>query len=112
MLEIKHIKNHFLTNPDWREVFMRFNPDWKSETYNPKNYIVDAEKILNANGYSLKIEKRLSNNPKSSWYHAGEMALYHKDEFIFSIETHLDNAKEQVLIEAITKYEIDFTTFK
>lgn len=106
-LDKEHIKNQFITNPVWKELFLKHFP-----LSVPETYIEDAKSIFESNGYRFEME-RMSNRLESVHYTSVRMDLYKGDEFIIGRDwTHQDNAIEQLITMIICDYEIYFTTFK
>lgn len=102
----ENIKNHFITNPAWEEIFLKHYPKWT-----PENYFKNALELFNKNGYTIT-ETRNSNNKKSVFYKVVEAELQKDGEFMFSLTGHIDSTSNDVILECICKYEIDFSTFK
>lgn len=101
-----HIKNHFITNPEWERVFLKYYPNW-----NPEAYEANAKDVFEKNGFSFNIKRR-SQNPNSQFYHVVEVELYEGEEWLFAIEMHDSYCIQQTIIDIICNYEVDISKFK
>lgn len=104
-MEAEYVKNHFITNPEWKAVFLKHYPNWTAETY-----VDDALKLYRANGYDVRVETRPFKS--ETYKHIVDMGLYRGDESLYSLRGHEPHMVEQVIINSICNYEIDFSTFK
>lgn len=105
-LEQSHVKNQFITNPDWRIAFLKHYPEWTVESW-----LQNALELLKKNGYRLEIAKRYSTNPERPLYHVVDIALYKNDEWQYELQMNDCEWEMNFLIDAICDYEIDFSTF-
>lgn len=101
----ENIKNHFICNPDWRELFQKYHPtngkDWT------KNYLEKTKAILEKNGYRIVESERLAK------LKCVRLALYKGDEWIFEKDWNNETyAMEQLLITAINDNDINFSTLE
>lgn len=104
-LTTEQIKNHFITNPEWRNVFNKHYKDWTA-----LNYMERAVEIFKKNGYTFIVEERLKSE---KFKHCVRPALMKGDEYIVGLDwKHEDNAFEQLLICAVCDYDVDISTFK
>ncbi len=115
----EHIKNQFISNPYWKEVFISKFPNWT-----PSDWTENAWSIFEENGYTYKLE-RCSERPESKWYNAvKDITLYgpFNEEIIGMRHLTTGSALEQLLLSVILLllslllvllfFEVDFTTFK
>lgn len=112
----ENIKNHFLSNPVWKRVFLENYPDWT-----PENYSLNVKALFEKNGYTFKVEKELKNERIG---HLVRMDLYgppadaQDDGFVFGkdwVQCSYGGeirAVEQIFIPAICEYIVDFTNWK
>lgn len=102
----ENIRNHFLTNPEWKRVFTEHYPDWSPDTY-----VRDAKALFEVNGYRFE-EDRMSKRPDSKFRCVVTIDLYHGDDFVFGLQGHELSVLEQLLIIVICEYEVDISKFK
>lgn len=107
LLTKSQIENQFITNPDWRKVFLKHYPNWTPETY-----IKDAIELCAKNQCFLKIVKRGSKNPESQFYHIVDVEVTLRGEWLYELQVHDRDYEQSVLVDAICDYEIDFETFE
>lgn len=101
----EYIKNHFITNPEWKRVFLKHFP-----LYSAQDYMEKALKVFEINGYKITT-KRMSERKTSAFYRVIDATLLYKDDFVFSQQSHEDSAVEQVIISCICNYDVDITKF-
>lgn len=108
MLKQEHIETHFLINRDWKEYFLKNFPEYKVETWTS-----DAWSLFERNGYRYEME-RYSRFPDSPLYTAiKEITLYKGDKEICWINDRTESsALEQLILNAVCNFEVDFTKFK
>ncbi|HKZ43109.1 MAG TPA: hypothetical protein VJ044_19275 [Candidatus Hodarchaeales archaeon] len=101
----EQIKNHFITNPEWRSLFNKYYKDWT-----PLNYMQRAIKIFEKNGYRFVEKDRLKSE---KFKHIFRPSLFKGDKFVVGLDFHHeDNAFEQLLICAVCDYDVDISTLK
>ncbi len=105
-LEEKHVKNQFITNPEWERVFLKHFPNWTIETYE-----ANAEEVFRKNGYTF-VPVRRSKNPDSKFYCIVELELYKDGEWQESITLHEDFAVQAYIIDLISNYDVDISKFE
>lgn len=106
-LEESHIKNQFIANPDWRQVFLKHYPNWTPETY-----IKDALELCAKNQCFFKIVKRGSKNPDSQFYCIVDVEVSLRGQWLYELQVHEKQYEQTVLVSAICDYDIDFSTFE
>lgn len=114
MLEKHHIEEHFIINPVWKNYFLSKFPNWTPETW-----VENVWSLFETNGYRYEIE-RYSNNPDSTLYQAikcvdlfGPDTSECEDGFIVGYgDSHETSALEQMLLNVICNFDVDFNTFK
>lgn len=109
MLEVKHIKNHFLENPVWEKVFLKHYPNWTPETY-----ITSAKTLFEANGYKFVDNRPYKYEKFKSILDVdlhGPSTKNNDDGFLFGMQGHADSIYESIIITAICEYKIDFSKF-
>jgi hypothetical protein len=111
MLTAEHIKNQFISNPEWEAVFLKHYPN-----FTPETYIESAKKLFKSNGFTIDEERR-SKNPDSRVYCIVEATLLKDGEFVFSLVGHESSIIEELLIGTISYHlcdynEVDFSKFK
>lgn len=117
MLTSENIKNHFISNPEWKRVFLANFPSWTPETY-----LENAEKLFEQNGHSMKVSERLGKRPDSKHWNLVRVLVSepvsekNEDGFICEYDWTWNgdgkNALEQALIDIVCTYNIDFTNWK
>lgn len=102
-MKIEYIKNHFISNQNWRNLFLSKFPN-----FNPEEYVKDAWSIFNENGYTYKIDMYKTMNAVKY------ITLFDKDgNDIFQMrDLATSNALEQFLINIICDHIVDFNEFK
>lgn len=101
----ENIKNHFITNPVWKSLFIKYFHKW-----NYKTYWKDCMTIFEKNGYSFKTIKPYNSERT---HMIREVEIYKGKEFVMSMQSFDErDATEQLLIDIICHYEIDFSKFK
>lgn len=106
MLTESQIKQQFIVNPDWREVFLKHYPNWTPETY-----ITNALELCQKNECFLKIVKRGSKNPESPFYRIVDVEVTLRGEW-YELQINDHDWERTTLVDAICNYQIDFETFK
>lgn len=99
----EHIKNQFITNPDWREVFLKHHPDWTPETW-----LQCALDVLKKNNCTLTVIKRYSGRLQGLI----EVAVHVDGEWMYEQQLNDFHWEEKIIVRAICDYEIDFSKFK
>lgn len=109
----EHIQTHFVINRTWKALFLKYFPEWTAETW-----AEDVWSIFENNGYRYEIE-RYSNNPDSKLYCAvrcvdlfGPDKSECSDGFVVGYgDSNISSAVEQMLINVICNFDVDFTKF-
>lgn len=107
-LTYEHISRHFSINHTWRDLF-----ELHHTTFDIRDYVYLAWKIFESNGFTFDII-RYSNNPNSSVYSAVKsINLYNKNgEWVAGyFDVSYSHCMEQLLINVITTYRMDFREF-
>lgn len=105
----EHIENHFITNPYWKQLFLKHFPDWTPETWTE-----DAWSIFVKNGYKCEIEMMgIDNAVKEITLYDTKVIDENNDGWITGIRwVTKDVAVEQLLIHVICDFMVNFTKFE
>lgn len=109
MIKKEHIEEHFIINPYWKEYFLSKFPNWTTD-----NWTNDVWSLFKDNGYRYELE-RYSNNPESGLYSAIKCIslIDSNDEEIIGYGNVTESsALEQLMINVICNFDVDFNTFK
>ena len=103
----EHIKNHFICNPVWEEIYKQRFPDAKTEEYTNNFY-----KLLSEKGYTYT-ERRMNDNPKSKFYTLKYLELFYGKEWLFEAGQYPESTiYAQVLIWCVCDHDIDINTLR
>lgn len=108
MLNNEHIENHFICNSIWKDIFVSKYPNWTADTWTDNVW-----KLFEDNGYTYEIET-YSDNPNSKLFGAVKSCdLFYLNEFVIGYgDSRIENCLEQLLINVICNFDIDFNTLK
>lgn len=101
MFTPEQIKNQYYENPAWKKLVFSVYP----EGLTPENWQERALHLFELCGCTVK-ETRPYKSEKFKC--VMEPELYVNGEFLYSIQLHEHNAIEQLLLDAISGYEVKF----
>lgn len=107
----ENVKTHFLTNPEWKRVFLKNYPDWT-----PEKYIEQATELFVRNGYRIVENERMKSKKFAGIVRLdlyGPSSPENSDGFVFGLDWRQESsAYKNIIIEAICDYLVDFTNWK
>lgn len=108
----EQIRNHFIINPEWKVIYLAKFGEPKTE-----EYLLNFLNLMEQNGYVFN-ERRYNNRPGSTFYVLKFVEMYRKElgqddpEWIEYGPNHETSAYNEILLDCVCDYKIDFENFK